>query len=233
MIWDLIKVWVGPGSLTFLMVLLGVGVWLRRVTRARTLAGILIAVLLAAYLVLSLPWTAGHLARALQGSNQALLQFEGVPRPLCIVVFGGDHADARIRETVRLNRALHPQLVILSGDADFFEALVGAGVPAERIVWDAKSRTTRAQAVNLGPLLKRHSVSHFVLVASPIHMRRALGAVRAAGLNPIPSISEVPRDWTPSGLASLVPQWEPLRLSEQALYEYLALWYYRARGWLA
>ena len=232
MIWDLFKVWVGPGSLTFLLLLLAAGASLLRVKPARRLARIFIALVLVGYLALSLPWSAGGLARNLQGPTGPLSQLENVPRPVSIVVFGGDHADERIREAARLYAELRPQTIVLSGDEDLYAALALAGVPPERIIWDATSRTTREQAVGLGPLLRAHSVSHFVLVASPIHMRRALGAVRATGLCPIPSTSEVPRHWTPAGLPRFVPQWQSLRVSEEALYEYLALAYYWVRGWL-
>ena len=108
--------------------------------------------------------------------------------------------------------------------------MVEAGVPADRILEESASKTTRDQAVILGPLLSAHHVTRFVLVTSPTHMRRALAAFRAEGLDPVPSISPLASD-------NVDPPWWflpnnfSLYTSDQAVYDYAANLYYWLRGW--
>ena len=110
------------------------------------------------------------------------------------------------------------------------DALIQAGVPAERIVQDPGARTTREHPQTVGPILQRNHVSQFVLVTSPAHMRRALAAFRAAGLDPVPSVSPLRSDnWPPP--AWLMPTETSLYQSDQAVYEYAAWVYYSVMGW--
>jgi len=103
-------------------------------------------------------------------------------------------------------------------------------VPADRIVQDPEARTTREHPRTLGPILQSHHVSRFVLVTSPAHMRRALAVFRAAGLDPVPSVSlRRPENLPPPKW--IVPTNESLYQSGQAIYEFGAWVYYRWNGW--
>jgi hypothetical protein len=113
-----------------------------------------------------------------------------------------------------------------------YEMLLADGVPPGRIIRETRSSNTREQAVNLGAVLRARSIDRFVLVASSIHIRRAVAAVQATGLRPSPSAAEVLPHRRAFGLASLAPGWGALRLSEESLYEYGALALYWLRGWL-
>jgi uncharacterized SAM-binding protein YcdF (DUF218 family) len=110
-------------------------------------------------------------------------------------------------------------------------ALVAAGVPPAAIVHESASKTTRDQAVLVGPLLRAHGVGRFVLVTSPSHMRRALAAFRAEGLDPVPSAAPIRSDHRPPP-SLLLPNAEALLLTDQAVYEYAATLYYWWSGWL-
>jgi uncharacterized SAM-binding protein YcdF (DUF218 family) len=111
------------------------------------------------------------------------------------------------------------------------DALVAAGVSAEKIVQESASKTTREQAELVPAILRAHGVRQFVLVTSPAHMRRALALFRAVGLDPVPSISQV-RSEQIGQPSFVVPSEEALSQSGQAIYEFAAWSYYWWNGWL-
>jgi uncharacterized SAM-binding protein YcdF (DUF218 family) len=74
------------------------------------------------------------------------------------------------------------------------DVMVKVGVAPGAIIEESKSRTTREQALNIGPLLRASNVQRFVLVTTPSHMRRSLGLFRTAGLDPVPSLAPVRSD---------------------------------------
>ncbi|HEV3139328.1 MAG TPA: YdcF family protein [Vicinamibacterales bacterium] len=133
-------------------------------------------------------------------------------------------------------------LVILSGGdtqhmipprteaSAYRDAAIKLGVRADRIVVEDRSQTTRDEALLLKPLLAERHVGTFVLVTSPTHMPRSLLALRAVGLDPIPSPAPA-RTASPSRW-SLVPDRESLAVSDGAIYDACALVYYWLRGWL-
>jgi uncharacterized SAM-binding protein YcdF (DUF218 family) len=149
----------------------------------------------------------------------------------------------RVLEAARLYRLLGDPVVIASGGnqgggLDFTESqamadvLVDLGVPADRIVQDPDSASTHEQAVNMRRLLAQHGVQGFVLVTSPAHMTRALGAFRKAGLAPVPAPASAPAGVELGPIRRWVPSEDGLDRSRSAIREYLALLYYWARGWL-
>lgn len=151
----------------------------------------------------------------------------------------------RIVETVRLYRLLRgegadPWVVVSGGDtqhltpprteaAAYRDAAVRLGVPADRIVLEDRSQTTREEALELKGLLAAKGIRRFVLVTSPPHMPRSLRALRAVGLDPVPSPS--PLRTTMASRWSLLPDRESLAVSDSAVYDACALIYYRLRGW--
>jgi uncharacterized SAM-binding protein YcdF (DUF218 family) len=72
-----------------------------------------------------------------------------------------------------------------------------------------------------------------VLVASPIHMPRALAACEAFGVQAVPSVTAVPHTDLPGGVWSVIPRRDALFYTNESLYEYLAIWWYRQQGWIA
>ena len=110
-------------------------------------------------------------------------------------------------------------------------ALLDAGIPENRIVLESESKNTRDEVVIVKRMLAERRVTSFVLVTSPLHMRRSMLAFEQQGMRPIPSpallVPEVanPRPaWLPSSL------W--LGIADDAIYEWLARGWYWWNGWL-
>lgn len=64
------------------------------------------------------------------------------------------------------------------------DQLIRWGIAPERIIVEGNSRNTRENAVNSGPLIARHNWRTLLLVTSALHLPRALGCFRAVGLSP-------------------------------------------------
>jgi uncharacterized SAM-binding protein YcdF (DUF218 family) len=245
-----------PGSVEFFALGLAVGLLLLFVRGrvARWGRGWL-AVLVVTYLVLSLQGTSDLLLWGLNRGYRSISTVGDAGGARLIVVLSDGAKDPEsgptrsvvnmqsgfnAREGARLYRLIGDPLVLASGgwppgiregppeSHPLSVALQEFGVPADRIVEESTSRTTREQAVNVSRWLREHGEARFILVTSPDHMRRSAGAFRALGFNPVVS---------PSGLRySDGPVWLPsfsaLLGSRHSIYEYLALGLYRLRGWV-
>jgi uncharacterized SAM-binding protein YcdF (DUF218 family) len=215
------------------------------------------------YLLFSTPFAAERLVRMFSDEALRLNTAADAQGATAIVLLGGGSVSygrstadplvhdlgalsgLRVVEAARLYRLLNGPLVIASGgivvpgeqlapEAEVMKrALVALGVPADRIVLETASRNTRSQAIEVKPILQRHRIDRFVLVTSPPHMYRSMGAFRAEFLDPIPSVAAC-CSWhravvTASG-------WQPslnaLNVSTSVFYEFMAVPYYWARGWL-
>jgi uncharacterized SAM-binding protein YcdF (DUF218 family) len=153
-------------------------------------------------------------------------------------------AASRVLETVRLYRLIEPAWVISSGgkvhEGDIAPAtglamsrlLHQLGVPLERIVTQTVSRNTHEESVAVASLLPKLEVDHLIVVTSDFHMRRTLGAFRAAGIHGIPAVVRDPfpprsyRDW-------IVPSEAGLLSANLLMHEVLGVAYYAVRGWYA
>ena len=92
-------------------------------------------------------------------------------------------------------------------------------VPADAIVLETASTTTRENLVNAAPLVGGRGWRRVALVTSASHMPRALGAARKA----MPDV-----EWVP---ASVPDAGSGARARGQRLEEALKRLYYVARGW--
>lgn len=147
----------------------------------------------------------------------------------------------RVLEAARVYKLIGARLAIVSGGIgdkklelrpegeQMAAALVAAGVPAEHIAVDLLATNTFDHPRTIRPLLEANHVGRFVIVTSPTHMRRALAVFRAAGFDPIPSVSLLRSDhlgqppW-------LLPNDDSLFFSNEALYDYGAWVYYWSLG---
>lgn len=97
----------------------------------------------------------------------------------------------------------------------------------QELVAEATSGSTAEHPHNVRPLLEE---GPFALVTSAYHMPRAMRSFRVAGLEPI----AYPVDSSPRGgygWQAWLPSLQNLRTVETAWREYLALLFYRIRGW--
>jgi uncharacterized SAM-binding protein YcdF (DUF218 family) len=156
--------------------------------------------------------------------------------------FADHSAAARVLEAVRVFRMVDHAIVISSGGKPhpddnekpsgetMRDALVTLGVPPDRIVIEAASKTTRDEAVIVRDMLRSEHIEQTILVTSQTHMRRALGAFRTAGVDAIPAIAnEFDRNvsWT----QFIVPSDDGLWVASLNAHEVLGIAYYWMRGW--
>ena len=256
---DLIKSYLVPGSITFLILGFVVGVaLLYGRDRTRKWGRRWLTVLALAYWALSTPliadWIVGGLTRRYQplsgreaargaqtivllsvGSTAYVVDGQQVPE------LGKDTA-YNVLEAARVYRMLGNPLIITSGGASpsaprapdsemMREALVKLGVPADRVLVESRSANTREQATFTADLLRQRGIKTFVLVTAPEHMNRAVPTFEALGFTVVPAVSAFKEPVRGSW-------WEQVRLSRGALlqsdwavYEYLARVYYWLRGW--
>ena len=103
-------------------------------------------------------------------------------------------------------------------------------MPLDALVFENRSKTTREQALEFKRMFAGYESEPFVLVTSPTHIKRSMGAFRAVGLNPIASPSALTSDgssfrWLPTDDALLI--------ADSVVYDSAARIYYWGRGWLA
>jgi uncharacterized SAM-binding protein YcdF (DUF218 family) len=149
---------------------------------------------------------------------------------------------SRVLEAARVYRIAKPQWVISSGgDPDpsdraepsstiMRRQLVDFGVPADRIVLESDSRDSHDEAVIIAPMLKSLGADSAILVTSAIHMRRSMGACRAAGWTPTPAVAPDPSadmEWSDR----LIPSGNGVNFSSYVVHEVLGIGYYWTRGW--
>jgi uncharacterized SAM-binding protein YcdF (DUF218 family) len=212
------------------------------------------------YWVLSSPLGATLLEAGLAGSYRSIETSEELSNIQAIVILGGGSINLRSRgevvsqlasasalralEGIRLYRLAEDPLIILSGGKN---PLLGGGTPeselllqvfsdarisVDRIFLESESQNTREQAQILSGMLDEMQIDRFVLVTSPVHMRRSMAVFQSFGMSPIPGPS-TPRSESLMDKGLIIfPSWIALDVSQEAMREYLALGYYWVRGWL-
>jgi uncharacterized SAM-binding protein YcdF (DUF218 family) len=246
-----------PGSIFMCLLLVLAGVLLLYMRGGTKLGRRWLIAVIAGYWTISTPLGARLLMRGLIGGYTPVQSPSEVPAASAIVVLSGgsftyrtgglaldvlsEPTALRALEAARLYRLLGDPLVVASGGAVFpadnpdpesqalGKALVSLGIPQQRIVYESLSRNTLEQAARSKDILQARHIDHFVLVTSAVHMRRSMAVFRAAGLSPYPSASRVRSEGLSEGWPFL-PQQSSLSLSDDAIYDYLALGYYWARG---
>ena len=224
----LVKQAASPGSVGFAILCAGLWAVLVLLDRQR-IASWVLAVSASFYLVLALPSTASLLVRNLPPFG--IIQ-PGGGRTDTLIVFDGDNRVGRSRASMSAYAAMRPGSVIVVGEPWLVDALVAAGLPADKIMNDESPATTREQV----DWMKRRDLSHpaerTAVVASCLQMPRVAGLIEAAGLRVelLPS----PVDDLPifKGPRRFVPSYLALRLGRDAIYEHAALAFYRWRGWI-
>ena len=259
-LFEIFKAYLIPGSLEFLLIGFFLGVVLLFAHRETRLWGSsLLAFLAVLYFLLSLPLTARTIERALRDRSQPVGSVEEARGAQVIVVLGGGSAtyraggneinelsDAtalRVLEGARLYELLEHPAVVVSGGANLLldvltpetipmqQELLDLGVAPDRIHMESLSGNTLEQAEQVSKLLEANQMGDFVLVTSPIHMRRALATMRARGLDPLPSPSNQHSEGHIVERGGILPHPTALRASRAAIREGLAVLFYWLNGW--
>jgi uncharacterized SAM-binding protein YcdF (DUF218 family) len=260
---DLLVEWIKrlliPGSVSFLLIGLAVGVIL--LWRQKWAAGgkRWLTALLLGYWLLSTPAVVTLLEDAINGDYSPLTasDMEGVE---AIVVLGGGTltyqargyeygrmgktTTLRVLEAARLYNLGDQPLVIVSGGSDegggktqseseiMSQVMSSLGIPADRILEDPTSDNTLEEAINIAAMLENLEITRFVLVTSPTHMPRSVGVFQAQGLDPIPAVAQQHSESLPL-TTSLVPNENALEASQGVFREIMATAYYWLRGWFS
>lgn len=184
------------------------------------------------------------------------LPVERMPVADAIVVLGGGvepavrthahpnlrYAADRVWHGARLYAAGKAPLVITTGArpyhgegptaadaaAEFLDAL---GVPAHAVVRPGRSVSTYTDALIVRDILAEHGIERVLLVTSALHMPRALGTFRNAGITVIPA----PTDFEVAGvpyaeLRAWLPDNDAFWATGRVLHEYVGMGWYRLTG---
>jgi uncharacterized SAM-binding protein YcdF (DUF218 family) len=239
-----------PLTLSLALMVLGLLLARRRLFLALAL------VLLAAS---SFPPAARALYRSLE-TRYPPLEIDKLPKASVIVLLGGalrlpvpprkdfelGPAASRARHAAALFRAgKAPRVLIGAGnlfaqepgvrpEAHYVRIFLGElGVPAEAVLLETESGTTRENALAAKRMLERHALKSVLLVTSAAHMHRALGAFRAVGIEAIPAATDYRiADANEPALLGLLPSAEALDTTTDAVREYLGHAVYALRGWM-
>jgi uncharacterized SAM-binding protein YcdF (DUF218 family) len=258
---EILKNYFIPGSGTFLVISLAVGVLLLYIhERTHRWGKILLTILAISYWIISTPLGVKALEAGLTGSYQPVATSEDARDVDAVIVLGGGTINLKSRgeiitllitesalrsmEGIRLHGFLQDPWMIVSGGSNPFlgggrpeselmaELMMDAGVPEDRIILETLSQSTRDQARKLKPVLEEYGIERFILVTSAIHMRRSMAVFESEGLEAIPSPSSLVSEVFSDGGLGIFPSWVALDSSQAAFREYMALAYYWVRGWL-
>ena len=258
---DVIKEFLIPGSTWFLIVtatgcaLLLFGSERKRVTGRRLLAGLVIL-----YWVMSVPAVARGLQAAHAGRTaDASTSLPSEPVPIVVLGNGlGGYAALGGRIELPLGQTAmntlfaldrfrrHPaSMLIASGGVQteggysegevIRDALLHNQVPADHIIVEATSGTTREQALASAKILKQLGAATCVVVTTPQQMTRAIDLFAREGITALPlpagslmwMIDEAAPKWH-----WLIPSTAARSVSRDVIYELMAWPYYRLRGWV-
>jgi uncharacterized SAM-binding protein YcdF (DUF218 family) len=112
------------------------------------------------------------------------------------------------------------------------DTLLRLGVPASRVIVKDVALDTHDEAMNVAALLPSLHVDHVVLVTSGVHLRRATGTFRAAGIDVIPAPARGDLPGHPSWMRTYLPSQDGLFESALVGHEIFGWVYYKLKGWL-
>ena len=258
---DFIKEFLIPGSAWFLIVgATCCALLLFGGERTRTAGRRLLVALVVLYWVMSVPAVARGLQTAHAGRTTDVPA--GLPAdPLPVVVLGnglggysafGGRVEVPLGQTAMNTlfalarfRAQPASMLIASGGvqendgyseaAVIRDALVRNHVPADRVLIEEASGTTREQAIGTAKILRQLGAMTCIVVTSPQQMGRAIDLFAREGIQVLP-LRAGSLLWTLHGAARwwewLIPSTAARAVSRDVIYELMAWPYYRLRGWV-
>ncbi len=258
---EFIKEFLVPGSAWFLIIAASIcGVLLFGSDRKRAMGRRLLVSLVVLYWVMSVPAVARGLQSARFGRTSD--PRSSLPQePLPIVVLGnglggysalGGRIDLPLGQTAmnilfaldRFRRQPASMLIASGGvqaeggyseGAIIRDALVRNHVPADHIIVEDNSGTTREQAMESAKILRRLGATTCIVVTTPQQMGRAIDLFAREGIKVLP-LQAGSLLW---GIDTSEPWWRWLipstvarAVSRDVIYELMAWPYYRLRGWV-
>jgi len=255
---DTLKHFARPTSVLFVVTALSVGVLLLFMRRTQRYARWYFVALLAMFWLGSAPAVIERVMIWKGGDYRPIANAADARGASVVVVLGGGNqtiqarggalnqvswtAALRLLEAARLYRLLDHPTVIVSGGITAREpgarsegdamrtAIVELGVPPDKVLIEAVSKTTHDEAREIARMLAGRPKEPIVIVTSPTHLPRAIAVFRAAGLDPVPSASPYASDhsldtsrWAPSDVG--------LILFDTLVYDTMSGVYYWLRGW--
>ena len=244
-----------PQNLALFLLVIGVLFYLIRWRRLAFLFSFTAALWLVLW---SLPVTSVKVGSFLE-EQYAVSSYDELPTADAIVVLGGNTAANRqnwFEETLdsesafrrvdmaqKLYAAGKAPKVIVSGGANegiiseargMEFALRNLGVPADAIIREDHSQTTRENALYTKKTMAEHQINSVLVVTSALHMPRAMGVFNHLGITayaaPNPPQIVVPSDEPDFSLYK--PNKRALAASRSIIKEYLCYWVYQFRGWI-
>lgn len=220
-----------PGTIPFVACCVLVGIVVAFVwPRNRQLARVWLWFVFIAHMVLALPVVANAIAGGLPSVEAAE---PGALRNLdTLFVFDGDNRRGRVRSAAQAASA-SPQaaVVVLGGHYWYTNEMAAAGVAPTRISHEYEPADTRQQIAALQRRIAQTS-GRTALVASRLQMPRVAALMRDAGLSSVLIASPIDTEPATSGWRLFAPSYYALRVSRDAIYEYVALAYYARKGWI-
>ncbi len=139
----------------------------------------------------------------------------GPVRADVVVVLGGGSHDRPERAAELFKQRVAPRILVSGlGDCTIYRrSLIQAGVPAQAIQMEDRSRTTRENAIFAIDLLRRQGARRVIIVTSWYHSRRALACFEHYG-------PEVQFYSCPSYVANTRPDWVRHNLAHRIYLEY-------------
>ncbi len=218
-----------PGSYGFLVLCSAFGFLLIHLWRRPILGRAWLFAVISVYLVLATPAAALHIADALT-QYRPVPELRRLPIVDVVITFGGDNVRGRASETLRAFTAWPSARIVLFGDDWLLDQLQAGGIPSDQITHDPRAPNTLEQMVAVRDYVRTHPHEATAVVASRLQMPRIAAIADTMQLPitllPSPADVEPPR----AGPDRWLPRYTALRISRDAIYEYVALIYYRWKG---
>jgi len=111
--------------------------------------------------------------------------------------------EERLRFAVTLYQAGKVRMLVMTGGKNPDDSLgeaeagrdwaVAAGVPADAILIETQSRTTKQNIDFAAPILAEHQLARVLVVSDPLHLRRAVSMARDRGIDAWPAATPTSR----------------------------------------
>lgn len=199
--------------------------------KTRRLGRLLLGGLVAVYLILSLPVVstaiAGHAPASDIAGVATLGPFDD------IFLLDGDNYEARAALAATLDRTIKVRWIWILGYGELRDALRASGVSPDRWRWGySDGDTTQGQVSQIRRLMDHYKSHRAVAIVSRLQAERLEGLVRKQGLNVVVLAAPVDAEPPTHGASRFLPSMAALFHSRDAIYERVALAYYRWKGWV-